>query len=133
MPHTRQTWSKLSTQEYVSFFAHYPQRVLTYYCSQVRTVIYDGDADFIVNFKGVENLLANLNGINFSSTDFSNYTVNGNPAGLVKNMEGTSLSYLRVFGAGHEVPAYNYTGLETGQAALQFFSQAWNGNELTST
>ena len=44
-----------------------------------------------------------------------------------------TFSYLRVYGAGHEVPAYNYTGLETGQAALQFFSQALAGRELVST
>ena len=75
--------------------------------------------------------VANLNTSltqDFSSTDFTNYTVNGNVAGLVKNL-GT-FSYLRVYGAGHEVPAFNYTGLETGQTALQFFTQSLKGEPL---
>ena len=62
-----------------------------------------------------------------------------------------TFSYIRVFGAGHEVylffshhrvrliqaspqvPAYNFTGLATGQAAAQFFTQAMAGEPLTST
>ncbi|KAL5484856.1 hypothetical protein ACEPAI_7498 [Sanghuangporus weigelae] len=62
----------------------------------VRTVLYDGDADFIVNYKGVEAVLPSC------------------------------------VGRGHEVPAYNYTGLAIGQAVLQFFDQAMRGEQLSS-
>ncbi|EJD03357.1 serine carboxypeptidase [Fomitiporia mediterranea MF3/22] len=100
----------------------------------VRTVIYDGDADYICNFKGVEAMVDHLQ-TEFSTLyhqeSFTNYTVAGHPAGLVKNA-GT-FSYIRVFGAGHEVPAYNFTGLAIGQAAAQFFEQAMRGEPLTST
>ena len=67
----------------------------------------------------------------YAQQEFANYTVSGNPAGIVKN--AGNFSYLRVFGAGHEVPAYNYTGLAVGQAALQIFEQAMRGDQLTST
>ncbi|KAH8119566.1 serine carboxypeptidase [Phellopilus nigrolimitatus] len=100
----------------------------------VRTVIYDGDADYILNFKGVEAMVGNLQtkfSALYQQQSFANYTVAGQPAGLVKNA-GT-FSYIRVFGAGHEVPAYNHTGLATGQAALQFFEQAMSGAPLSST
>lgn len=67
----------------------------------------------------------------YAQQAFTNFTVAGHPAGLVKNA-GT-FSYIRVFGAGHEVPAYNFTGLAVGQAAAQMFTQAMSGAPLTST
>ncbi|KAJ7272517.1 serine carboxypeptidase [Mycena rebaudengoi] len=72
---------------------------------------------------GVENILRamkNQYSTEFQRQAFSTYTVAGHPAGLYKN--AGRFSYLRVFGAGHEVPAYKAPGLEVGQAALQFFS-----------
>ena len=44
-----------------------------------------------------------------------------------------TFSYIRVFGAGHEVPAYNFTGLATGQAAAQMFTQVMSGAPLSAT
>jgi carboxypeptidase C (cathepsin A) len=124
----------------------------------VRTVIYDGDADYIVNYMGVEAMVrasraffllsyspctylvalfaqvASLTtkfSAEFASQDFATYIVNGNPAGLYKNA-GT-FSYLRVFGAGHEVPAYLWRGVPRGAAALQMFTQIMSGHPLSST
>jgi carboxypeptidase C (cathepsin A) len=124
----------------------------------VRTVIYDGDADFIVNYMGVEamvrvsrafsllsyNLCADLVAFfpqvaslttkfsaEFSSQSFTTYNVNGKPAGMYKNA-GT-FSYLRVFGAGHEVPAYLWRDVPRGAAALQMFTQIMSGHPLSST
>ncbi|KAL5528101.1 hypothetical protein ACEPAF_7237 [Sanghuangporus sanghuang] len=100
----------------------------------VRTILYDGDADFIVNYKGVEAVVDSLYTqytSMYRQQQFANYTVSGNVAGLVKN--AGNFSYLRVLGAGHEVPAYNYTGLAVGQAALQFFDQTMRGEQLSST
>ena len=86
----------------------------------------------------------------YAGEAFSTYTVNGHSAGLFKN--SGNFSYIRVYGAGHEVdlclirvtmseadialfkvPAYNYTGLAVGQAAAQFFTQAMTGQPLSST
>jgi hypothetical protein len=67
----------------------------------------------------------------YASQTFTTYTVNGMLAGLYKNA-GT-FSYLRVFGAGHEVPAYQWQGVPRGAAALQMFTQIMSGNSLSST
>jgi len=100
----------------------------------IRTIVYDGDADYILNFNGVEayvNKLQTQFSTTFNSEAFQNYTVAGHPAGIFKNA-GT-FSYVRIFGAGHEVPAYNFTGLATGQAASQMFEQVMTGGPLAST
>ena len=124
----------------------------------VRTVIYDGDADFIVNYMGVEAMVrasrafsllsygscadlvaffpqvASLTtkfSAEFAKEEFATYAVNGKPAGLYKNA-GT-FSYLRVFGAGHEVPAYLWRGVPRGATALQMFTQIMSGHPLSST
>lgn len=88
--------------------------------------------------------------------DFTDFTVNGQPAGLYKTA-GT-FSYVRFYGAGHEVPAYEWTDVEKGavctsillifrtrsellpslgwvyeKAALQMFEQVMSGQGLFST
>lgn len=100
----------------------------------VRTIIYDGDADYILNYQGVEamiNALQTQFTAEFHTQTFKNFTVAGQPAGLYKNA-GT-FHYVRIFGAGHEVPAYKYGSLTTGQAALQFFSQIMSDRSLSPT
>ncbi|EIN08494.1 serine carboxypeptidase [Punctularia strigosozonata HHB-11173 SS5] len=102
--------------------------------SGVRTLIYDGDADYILNYMGVEAMVNNLQTrftSEFAKQSFANYTVNGVRTGVFKNA-GT-FSYVRIFGAGHEVPAYKYGSLAYGQAALQFFSQIMSNQSLSST
>ncbi|KAF9444865.1 alpha/beta-hydrolase [Macrolepiota fuliginosa MF-IS2] len=104
----------------------------------VRTLLYDGDAvrhpDFIVNYKGVE-LMADSLITRFSDdyrgqSDFQTFTVSGQAAGLYKNA-GT-FSYLRIFGAGHEVPAYSFGSLAVGQAAFQMFNQIMANQSISS-
>ena len=124
----------------------------------VRTIIYAGDADFIVNYMGVEAMVrpsrafSSLSYVSctdlvvfllqvaslttkfsaeFASQNFTTYMVNGKPAGLYKNA-GT-FSYLRFFGAGHEVPAYLWRDVPRGVAALQMFTQIMSGHQLSST
>ena len=94
----------------------------------VRTLIYDGDAvspysiahcyneflimsgtvqDYIVNFIGVEAMVDALNthfSALYAQQTFAPYTVVGQTTGEYKNA-GT-FSYVRIYGAGHEVPAY---------------------------
>ena len=67
----------------------------------------------------------------YNQQSFAVYNVNGVGAGQYKNA-GT-FSYVRVYGAGHEVAAYTYGGLAYGQAAYQVFSQIVSDNGLSST
>jgi hypothetical protein len=69
--------------------------------------------------------------VEFAEQDFTSYTVDGEAAGLYKNA-GT-FSYLRIFGAGHEVPAYLWVDVPRGAAALQMFTQIMSGSQLSST
>ncbi|KAJ3476797.1 hypothetical protein NLI96_g10906 [Meripilus lineatus] len=100
----------------------------------VRTIIYDGDADYILNFNGVEAMVDALQ-TQFTSVykqqTFTNWTVAGQLTGIYKNA-GT-FSYLRIFGAGHEVPAYTHGSLGIGQAALEMFVQTMNIQPISST
>jgi carboxypeptidase C (cathepsin A) len=100
----------------------------------VRVVVYDGDADYILNFNGVEAMVNNLN-TKFTSLlhaqSFQSWTVDGQLAAQVKNA-GT-FSYIRIYGAGHEVPAYKFGNLAYGQAAAQMFEQIMANQSLTST
>ncbi|RDB15267.1 Carboxypeptidase S1 [Hypsizygus marmoreus] len=99
----------------------------------ITTVIFNGDADFIVNYQGVEAMIEGLS-TPFSETyhqqRYQNFTVAGETAGLYKTVG--SFTYIRFFGAGHEVPAYKYGNLETGQAAAQMFTQFMSNQDLNS-
>ncbi|KAK7045221.1 carboxypeptidase, partial [Favolaschia claudopus] len=102
--------------------------------SGVRVLIYDGDADYILNFNGVEAMVASLNtkfSAQFNAQQFAPYKVKGLLAGQFKNA-GT-FSYVRIYGAGHEVPAYKNGSLAVGQAAFQMFSQIMANQSLAST
>ncbi|KAF7344245.1 Carboxypeptidase [Mycena venus] len=102
--------------------------------SGVRVMIYDGDADYICNFMGVEAMIGNLKtnfSAEFNQQEFAPYLVNGQLAGQFKTA-GT-FSYVRVYGAGHEVPAYKNGTLAVGEAAFQIFSQTMANQSVTST
>ena len=75
--------------------------------SGVTTLIWAGDADWICNWLGNEvaaDAISYSGQSQFQSAPLQPYTVNGNQGGTFKNVGG--LSFLRVFGAGHEVPYY---------------------------
>lgn len=67
----------------------------------------------------------------YAQQSFKPWTVNGKSAGQYKTA-GT-LTYLRVYQAGHEVPAYSANGLDIGQAAFSFFTQIMSGGAFGST
>jgi serine carboxypeptidase len=67
----------------------------------------------------------------YAKQSFATYTVKGRAAGLYK--KAGRFSYLRVFGAGHEVPAYRYLGVRRGAAALQMFTQIMSDQQLFGT
>ena len=64
----------------------------------IRTVIYDGDADFLLNYQGVENMVNALQHkytLQYASTPWTPWTVDGDITGQFKNA-GT-FSYVRFF------------------------------------
>ncbi|KAF7342668.1 Carboxypeptidase [Mycena sanguinolenta] len=148
------TWQQTNLQVYDNFAntARSPDLELVI-DSGVRVLIYDGDADYILNYNGVEAMvmlppyihrkafctdasyqIASMNtkfSAQFNQQVFAPYKVNGLLAGQFKTA-GT-FSYVRIYGAGHEVPAYKNGSLEVGQAAFQFFSQTMANQSLSST
>ncbi|KAJ7054534.1 alpha/beta-hydrolase [Mycena amicta] len=112
-----------ATGDWMRTSIHYLETVLD---AGIRVTIYDGDADFLCNYIGVEAMLDALNTQTniadfFHTTAWSLYVVDGHTVGQYKTA-GT-LSYIRFFGAGHEVPAYSFGAVATGQAAWQMFWQ----------
>ncbi|KAJ7779425.1 serine carboxypeptidase [Mycena maculata] len=102
----------------------------------IRVTLYNGDADFIVNYQGVEDMIATMKTVESAAINkqaFKTYTVDGKDAGMFKT--SGLFSYVRIAAAGHEVPAYKNaaTGLATGQAAYQFFTQTMANQSLAST
>ncbi|KAJ7171459.1 Alpha/Beta hydrolase protein [Mycena filopes] len=89
----------------------------------VRVLIYNGDADFIVNYQGVEDMVR-------LPLPFPPFLAR-HPCSLP--FAPGNVSHARVWGAGHEVPTYKNTGLAVGQAAFQFFTQTMKGAALSST
>jgi len=98
----------------------------------VRTLIYAGDSDFFANYQGVEALTESLNltaSKSLANQTFKNWVVDGEVAGLYKT--SSTLSYIRIFGAGQEVPAYG-SKLPRGRAAKVFFDQTIANHPPTS-
>jgi len=102
--------------------------------SGVRTVLYSGDADYIVSYMGIEAMLDTMQTSftsNWGVQPLVDWTVGGEVAGVFKTTG--QLSYVRFFGAGHEVPAYKYGTLEAGQAALALFTQTMENQSIKAT
>lgn len=96
--------------------------------SGVQTVVWAGDADFICNWFGnlaAANAVTYAGASAFNAAALKSYTVAGAAAGTFKNIN--NFSFLRVFGAGHEVPYYQPA------AALQVFKQTMQQQALSST
>ena len=118
----------------------------------IRTVIYAGDADYICNYQGVENMVNALrftHSSQYASTPWTTWKVDGVTVGQFKN--AGSFSYVRVSRfvpqfeapsfrltlvasrAGHLVPAYTVGNLPNGLHALTMFNQAMAGEPISST
>lgn len=92
------------------------------------TLIWAGDADWICNWFGnldVANSIQYSGQSTFASKALALYTVNGVQGGTFKTV--SNLSFLRVFGAGHEVPYYQPA------LALQVFKQTMMKGPIAST
>jgi len=71
----------------------------------IEVLAYHGDKDFICNWRGGEawtNAVVWPGQDSFNNAPYKNWTVNGAPAGELKEYE--NLHFLKVFDAGHMVP-----------------------------
>lgn len=96
--------------------------------SGITTVVWAGDADFICNWFGnldAANAVSWSGQSTFAAKTLAPYNVAGKQGGTFKTQD--NFSFLRVFGAGHEVPFY------TPQLALQVFKQTMQQQPLSST
>ncbi|CCU77941.1 putative carboxypeptidase S1 [Blumeria hordei DH14] len=96
--------------------------------SNLTTLIWAGDADWICNWFGVLTAAESIDfpgASEFRSKEQMDYTVGGKPAGKYKTVD--NLSWLRVYGAGHEVPYYK------PELSLQVFRQLMGGKIISST
>ena len=85
----------------------------------IRTVVYDGDADYICNYQGVENMVDSLqftHSSQYASTPWTSWKVDGVTTGQFKNVG--SFSYVRVyrFVPWFEASPFNLTSLLPGLA-----------------
>jgi carboxypeptidase D len=81
--------------------------------SGINVLVWAGDADWICNWLGnygVANAVDFSGHADFSAKDLAPYTVNGTEKGMFKNVD--NFSFLRVYGAGHEVPYYRESLLQ---------------------
>ncbi|KAK3936920.1 Alpha/Beta hydrolase protein [Diplogelasinospora grovesii] len=96
--------------------------------SGITVLIWAGDADWICNWIGgleTANAISYSGQSQFAAKAAAPYTVNGTAYGEYKTVG--NLSWLKVYGAGHEVPFYQ------PQVALQAFSQTLQKKALTPT
>ncbi|KAF2806525.1 putative carboxypeptidase S1 [Mytilinidion resinicola] len=92
------------------------------------TLIWAGDADWICNWFGgldVANAITYSGTSTFANKSLDPYTVEGTEKGTFKTV--SNLSFLRVYGAGHEVPYYQ------PETALQVFIQTMQKKPISST
>ncbi|KAL6407480.1 carboxypeptidase S1 [Ilyonectria robusta] len=93
--------------------------------SNITVLIWAGDADWICNWMGNYRVLNSIAKPAFVSAPLKPYTVNGTKYGEYKT--SGNLSWLRVYGAGHEVPAYQ------PEAALAAFILTMSKKPISSS
>ncbi|KAI6041478.1 Alpha/Beta hydrolase protein [Pisolithus marmoratus] len=95
--------------------------------SGLKVLIWAGDADIICNWVGVYAAVLAMDWYGnkeLNNTSLTNITLNGTPIASVANVD--NFTFARVFGAGHEVPAFQPA------AALEIFTQVIRGEQLHS-
>ncbi|KAF7377420.1 hypothetical protein MSAN_00163600 [Mycena sanguinolenta] len=93
----------------------------------IRVLVWAGDADIICNWIGNQQAVLAMDwsgAAQLKATPLTNITLNGTPIAAVQNVN--NFSFARVFGAGHEVPAFQPA------AALAIFEQIIAGEPLHS-
>ncbi|KAF4461546.1 carboxypeptidase D [Fusarium albosuccineum] len=93
--------------------------------SNITVLIWAGDADWICNWMGNYRALNSISSKSFLAQPLKPYTVNGKKYGEFK--ASGNLSWLRVYEAGHEVPAYQ------PEAALAAFIATMSKKPISSS
>ncbi|KAL9109697.1 MAG: hypothetical protein Q9227_005735 [Pyrenula ochraceoflavens] len=89
----------------------------------INVVLYDGDADYICNWVGVEAVADLVEAPGFSRAGYANIqTSDGKTHGQVK--QANNFSFVRIYQAGHEVPFYQPV------AALEMFERSIAGKDI---
>lgn len=112
--------------------------------SGINVLVWAGDADWICNWLGnyeVANAVDFPGNAQFSAMDLAPYTVNGVEKGQFKTVD--NFSFLKVYGAGHEVPYYREFLVSVNSecvlievepdTALQVFEQILQKKPISST
>ncbi|KAG1881409.1 Alpha/Beta hydrolase protein [Suillus tomentosus] len=95
--------------------------------SRMKILIWAGDTDLVCNWLGGHASVLAMDWYGnetLHNTPLTNMTIDGKPVAAVQNVD--NFSFARVYGAGHEVPAFQ------PQAALQIFSQVVRKEQLHS-
>ncbi|TFK52792.1 alpha/beta-hydrolase [Heliocybe sulcata] len=95
--------------------------------SGLKMLIWAGDADINCNWLGGHASVLAMNwygGARLHATPFTNMTIDGAPVAAVQNVD--NFTFARVYGSGHEVPAFQPA------AALEIFTQVINKQQLHS-
>jgi len=95
--------------------------------SRLKTLIWAGDADINCNWLGGHASVLAMDwygNATLHSTPMTNITIDGTAVAAVQNVD--NFSFARVYGAGHEVPAFK------PKAALEIFSQVIRKEQLHS-
>ncbi|KAG1740432.1 Alpha/Beta hydrolase protein [Suillus paluster] len=95
--------------------------------SGMKILIWAGDADIICNWLGLHASVLAMDWYGnetLHNTPFINMTIDGKPVAAVQNLD--NFSFVRVYEAGHEVPAFQ------PEAALEIFSQVIRKEQLHS-
>ncbi|KIO02628.1 hypothetical protein M404DRAFT_147747 [Pisolithus tinctorius Marx 270] len=95
--------------------------------SGLKTLIWAGDTDIICNWVGNYAVVLAMDWYGkeeLNNTLLTNITLDGTPIASVANVD--NFTFARVFGAGHEVPAFQPA------AALEMFTQVIRGEQLHS-
>ncbi|KAG2119493.1 Alpha/Beta hydrolase protein [Suillus discolor] len=95
--------------------------------SRMKIFIWAGDADMVCNWLGGHASVLAMDWYGnetLHNTPLTNMTIDGKPVAAVQNVD--NFSFARVYGAGHEVPAFQ------PQAALEIFSQVVRKEQLHS-
>ncbi|KAG6326546.1 hypothetical protein ID866_12543 [Astraeus odoratus] len=95
--------------------------------SGLKILMWAGDTDIICNWIGIYAAILSMDWYGketLNNTPLTNITLDGTPIASVVNVD--NFSFARVYGAGHEVPAFQPA------AAFEIFSQVIRGEQLHS-
>ncbi|KAK2008829.1 serine carboxypeptidase [Colletotrichum eremochloae] len=92
--------------------------------TDVQVVIWAGDSDWICNYVGNYNVVQKIGGAEFEKAEMKPFNLNGKKMGEYKSVK--NLSWVRVYEAGHEIPAYQ------PEVAFEVFRQTMSKKPISS-